>query len=348
MLYLITGTPGSGKSLFAVSKILEYVEENKKLLEQGKEPRNIYADIDELNIEGVEPAPDDWRDTPDGSVIFYDEIQQRKEFKKSKFDNQVCDDLQIHRHTGHDIYGITQFPVLLHPNFRAVVGMHYHLHRGWGLSSATVFTWAYCVDAPNAPSNKKIAEGSFRFTYPKDAYKYYKSATQHTHKSRIPKKFFILVLMVFLFGYFAVKQLFFKENYIKTIYDKDKKHAKTPPNAPQPTPNEQIGGTTTSPNQTLPQATQIENRRYFLYDSELPKDYQIRRIDPYLQVRGVIHINGKCTAVNAYGDTMNLSYDECLSYVNTGKVYKPDMIGYSPSPSPTNEPTPVQQTPTTN
>lgn len=241
MLYLITGTPGSGKSLFAVSKILEYVEENKKLLEQGKEPRNIYADIDELNIEGVEPAPDDWRDTLTALSFFTMRYNKEKEFKKSKFDNQVCDDLQIHRHTGHDIYGITQFPVLLHPNFRAVVGMHYHLHRGWGLSSATVFTWAYCVDAPNAPSNKKIAEGSFRFTYPKDAYKYYKSATQHTHKSRIPKKFFILVLMVFLFGYFAVKQLFFKENYIKTIYDKDKKHAKTPPNAPQPTPNEQIG-----------------------------------------------------------------------------------------------------------
>lgn len=83
MITLITGTPGSGKTLFAVTKILEYVKQNQKLLEQGKEPRMIYANIDGLNIDGVEPAPVDWRDTPDGSVIFYDEIQQLEPFQKT-------------------------------------------------------------------------------------------------------------------------------------------------------------------------------------------------------------------------------------------------------------------------
>lgn len=217
MLHLITGTPGSGKTLLAVSLLEEYVKANKKLLKEGKEPRCLYADIDGLEMEGVEPAPDDWRDTPDGSVIFYDEIQQRAEYKKQKGSNDIVSDLQIHRHTGHDIYGITQFPVLLHPDFKAVVGLHYHLHRGWGLSQATVYQWAYCVDSPNAKSNKRLAEHTFTFNYPKRLYDYYKSATQHTHKRRIPKKFIITILLV-LIGAFYVFNLFTsKDNTVTNI-----------------------------------------------------------------------------------------------------------------------------------
>ncbi len=214
MLHLITGTPGSGKTLFAVSKIMEYVKQNQRLLEEGKEPRTIYADIDGLEIEGVEQPPEDWRDTPDGSVIFYDEIQQREFYKKGKNDNDVVNALQIHRHTGHDIYGITQFPVLLHQNFKAVVGLHYHLHRGWGLQSATVYTWAYCVDAPNAPSNKRLAEHTFKFSYPKSLFNVYKSATQHTHTRRIPKKFLFLLVIIAVLGYFTYSQLFGKKNFV--------------------------------------------------------------------------------------------------------------------------------------
>lgn len=122
-----------------------------------------------------------------------------KPYTKSRYDNEICDALQIHRHTGHDIFGITQFPVLLHPNFRAVVGMHHHLHRGWGLSSATIFNWAYCVDSPNAPSNKKLAEHTERFNYDKSIYKYYKSATIHTHKKPHPQKTYSQKLIFYYF-----------------------------------------------------------------------------------------------------------------------------------------------------
>ncbi|MEC8567742.1 MAG: zonular occludens toxin domain-containing protein [Pseudomonadota bacterium] len=53
MITLITGTPGSGKTLYAVSLILKYADANKKLLEDGKEPRYIYSDIDGLNIRSL-------------------------------------------------------------------------------------------------------------------------------------------------------------------------------------------------------------------------------------------------------------------------------------------------------
>ena len=76
MITLITGTPGAGKTLYAVSLLDKYAKENIKLLQNGQEPRPLYADIDGLDMEGVEMPPDDWRDTPEGSVIFYDEIQE--------------------------------------------------------------------------------------------------------------------------------------------------------------------------------------------------------------------------------------------------------------------------------
>lgn len=331
MITLITGTPGSGKTLFAVTKILEYVEQNKKLLQDGKEPRMIYADIDGLNIEGVEPAPKDWRDTPDGSVIFYDEIQQRDEYKKSRYDNEICDALQVHRHTGHDIYGITQFPVLLHPNFRAVVGMHHHLHRGWGLSAATVYNWAYCVDAPNAPSNKKLAEHTFRFNYDKGVYKYYKSATVHTHKARVPKRIFALFFIVAILGYFAYSLLSSKNNYLYKLYGSQETKTNSDSNSkpenktidlvstPTQQPNSDI-----QPQQEINHEQNLQNRRIYLYEQDLHKDYEIRRADPALQVRGVMKMGNKCIAYNAYNDVMNLSKADCESYVGTGRVFSPN------------------------
>ncbi|EQD37260.1 Zonular occludens toxin, partial [mine drainage metagenome] len=46
----------------------------KKALDAG---RPCYSDIEGLNMPGVLPAPDDWRTTPEGSFIVYDEAQKR-------------------------------------------------------------------------------------------------------------------------------------------------------------------------------------------------------------------------------------------------------------------------------
>lgn len=322
MITLITGTPGSGKTLYAVSKILEYVEQNKRLLEKGKEPRMIYANIDGLSIEGVEQAPEDWRNTPDGSIIFYDEIQQLEPYKKSRFDNQICDDLQIHRHTGHDIYGITQFPVLLHSNFKAVVGIHQHLHRGWGLSSATVFNWAYCVDAPNAPSNKKLAEHTFRFNYPKEIYKYYKSATLHTHKARVPKKIFLGVVVLLGMSYLAYKLLFQENNFFKKIYGvKDEKQNTIKEQKENVVPT--IGlkiAPTNQDKQTESVANQIEALNMQIQLIQLESQMQsLKKQSEEQQKRlnmpvSVVMFGKKCTAYNQHGLPMDLTFSECRLY----------------------------------
>lgn len=150
--------------------------------------RQIYSDINGLRVEGILESPDDWRTCPDGSVIFYDEVQNRPIYKNTKAKNEIIEELTVHRHRGFDIWFITQFPILIHTEVRAVVGQHYHLFRPWGLPQAYVHVWSYSVVDPNSFSKKRAAERTFRFSYSKDIYKLYTSSTMHTHKIHLPKK----------------------------------------------------------------------------------------------------------------------------------------------------------------
>ena len=306
MLHLITGTPGAGKTLYAVSLIVKYedandraliynaaaLKHNKELIEKHnladyfasytyfskktkeqetvlfepdhfdyfndqlrtenifldiqfyngickiikndldldlktlKDIRHIYANIDGLKVPNVRPIEIDWRKCPDGSIIFYDEIQLIYEYSTdNKQDKEsIVKELTIHRHRAFDIYGITQFPSLVHTNFRAVVGLHYHLHRGWGAPSATVYVWANCRDKPNSLGNKLTAERDFRFNYPKRLYQYYESATANTVKLRVPLKLFA-ILIIPLLGLFMVGNMLFGggNNFLGTIFGSKEK-----------------------------------------------------------------------------------------------------------------------------
>lgn len=306
MLHLITGTPGAGKTLYAVSLIVKYedaneraliynaaaLKHNKELIEKHnladyfasytyfskktkeqetvlfepdhfdyfndqlrtenifldiqfyngickiikndldidlktlKDVRHIYSNIDGLKVPNVRSIEIDWRKCPDGSIIFYDEIQLIYEYSTdNKQDKEnIVKELTIHRHRAFDIYGITQFPSLVHTNFRAVVGLHYHLHRGWGAPSATVYVWANCRDKPNSLGNKLTAERDFRFNYPKRLYQYYESATANTVKLRVPFKLFA-ILIIPLLGLFMVGNMLFGggNNFLATIFGSKEK-----------------------------------------------------------------------------------------------------------------------------
>ena len=163
--------------------------------------RQIYSDINGLRIDDVLESPDDWRTCPDGSIIFYDEVQNRAIYKNTKQKNEVVEALTVHRHRGFDIYFITQFPVLIHTEVRAVVGQHYHLFRPWGLPQAYVHVWSYAVVDPNSFSKKRAAERTFRFSYDKKVYKLYTSSTMHTHKITLPKKLIVYGLGLAFGGY---------------------------------------------------------------------------------------------------------------------------------------------------
>ena len=212
MLTLITGAPGSGKSLRAVFEL-------KKALDEG---RPCFADIDGLNMPGVKPCPADWRETPEGSFIVYDEAQKRPEFastgRPGLSEHPSVRALNEHRHTGHDIIFCTQMPTMIHHHIRGLVGRHVHVHRGAGLSLVNVRTWDTVQLDPNDYHAKQSADVE-GWKFPKELFPLYKSSTLHTHKVRIPRKLklagaaIVLLLIALAFGVHHVMAAFHAEDH---------------------------------------------------------------------------------------------------------------------------------------
>lgn len=207
MLILITGVPGSGKTLYAVGLIHDY-------LKQGRE---VYADIDGLKIPGVHPAPLDWRECPDGSVVVYDECQQRfGPDGAGRSGREDIQDFEVHRHRGFDIVLITQHPMLLHAHIRRLIGRHHHVFRMYGGNTAKIFTRDGQIDI-DKPAQLKDQDSQL-WTYPKQHFGDYKSATVHTHKRQLPawlKRSAIGIVVVLVLATFAANRAsnFFAGNF---------------------------------------------------------------------------------------------------------------------------------------
>ena len=200
MIYLITATPGSGKTLWAVNEIFKRVNE--------PEPWNIFSNIDGLKLDTAEPLKEKFTDYPPRSLVIIDEAQQITHFSK-KYKHPVRNEnhpevefLQVHRHADHlDIIFITQAPRLLNPDVLDMVGTHYHLHRAMGMKMATWWLWKHHQLNPNTKSAKSDAEDSGTFTYPKQLFGMYKSSVGggDSHgKIKIPLKIINAIWMLLL------------------------------------------------------------------------------------------------------------------------------------------------------
>lgn len=197
MITLITAVPGSGKTLLAVGLIWKYLEEG----------RPVYHNINGLQVDQFPnnnllfDAPADWRDTPEGSVVFYDECQQPHLYpadgKRGSVEDERLTAMETHRHTGHDLFFITQAPTFVHHHVRKLVGQHIHLYRGGGSKIVGKYTWSHTCDAPNDRREQERADFQ-TFKFNPEHYKLYQSSTVHTHKFRIPRK--ILLISFFIIG----------------------------------------------------------------------------------------------------------------------------------------------------
>lgn len=179
-------------------------------LEHILDVRQQYADINGLKVDHVLKTPDDWRTTPDGSIVYYDEAQQHERYRSGTQSNkdEIVQKLQVHRHTGHDIWFITQSPRFLNAFVLDLVGEHYHLHRPYGAKLASVYYWRSCRKQPQSTASRELAENEFLFKYPKSLFNHYKSATSHSVKFKIPKKFFIIGAVAICLGIFVWNMIF--------------------------------------------------------------------------------------------------------------------------------------------
>lgn len=205
MINLLVGSPGHGKTQFMISKILELIKDNEKLENDGKEPRQIFCDINELMIPEIEPAPDDWRTAPDGSIIIYDEVHMRKayEYKGNVYSqDQMIKDLTIHRHTNKDIWLITQDPQRIEKGIHKLIDRMYYIKRPASKPKYTnVFEFDKWLSNPEAAANRNAKHKKYldfyRFNFDDKFQKLYKSATDHTSiKFALPKQLLTYVGIV--------------------------------------------------------------------------------------------------------------------------------------------------------
>ena len=211
MIRVITGAPGSGKSL----RTMWWLQQPEYLNEDGT-PRPVYS-----NIPGTDHLPlpegEDWTQTPDGSIVIYDEAQ--KFFPSTGRAGNSTDPriqaLEVHRHTGHDLFFLTQRYALIHHHIRGLAGNHEHLLkksgrvRPLGLFTLTdgasvIFSAGEVFDPKDRWKHDTITESVWN--YPSQLFDEYISSSQHTKAqttNRIPTKFKFLGVAILALGAYA-------------------------------------------------------------------------------------------------------------------------------------------------
>jgi len=202
MITLITGAPGSGKTLLAVTDFL---------LEASRENRQIVVDgIPELQVAHLAAPPlVEWTrvvedphsqggekllfNFPDGALVAIDEAQRvyRPRPVGSKVPPEVAA-FETHRHQGLDFLILTQHPNLIDANVRKLVGRHIHI-RELGLLGRKVYEW------PEVGNIERFRDAPIQRKYQlhRKGFTLYKSASVHVKPQRgLPKGVLAVALAV--------------------------------------------------------------------------------------------------------------------------------------------------------
>lgn len=222
-LYLITGTPGSGKTLNTLETVHKRAIEEKRPVYYANielTPNNKikFDNWTKLENQATDRAPSvyNWYDCPEGSIILIDECQDffppmGTTTKRPEYITKFA----THRHQGFDIYLITQGPALINSSIKDWVQPHIHYRRIWGGNSTYKYENEQCIN--NIRNINEIARAAIksRIKLNKDYFGTYQSSVFHTENKRIPKK------LIYLFTFASIASIggitylytFFNEKY---------------------------------------------------------------------------------------------------------------------------------------
>lgn len=225
MIYLVTGTPGTGKTAFVVDMILSnYDGLFKTELEDGTivDRPIYYCHIDgldkrafkatELTEEQIQSAPLDEL-IPQGSILIVDECDYTYPVRVAGREPPLyIKKLKELRHSGYTLILLTQHPSMIDKYIRQLVGKHIHLERK--PIGTKKYEWFRCEENLNAAAFAS-AVGRF-YTPPKRAFKFYKSASKHIQfkKSRHIVFYVFPILLAFL----IFRSFSFFENFNNQIH----------------------------------------------------------------------------------------------------------------------------------
>lgn len=208
---LITGLPGSGKSLLAIELILANANSDA--------PRPLFTNIKGADHKKLRSFPLDNDDIPNirgdnypkGSIFVIDEAQEvfpptAAGTKKTP----ILSLFETRRHYGYDFVLVTQHPMLIHKNLRLLLNNHYHNIQPFGLGYRKVLQWSSVNEHPE-PSHSNSDAVTTKKTHDKKLFDYYKSSSLHVKKKTLPLKPFLVIggalLVIICSGAYAVSTL---------------------------------------------------------------------------------------------------------------------------------------------
>lgn len=193
MLYLVTGTNGAGKTLNTLKWVRERsLKEGRPVCHNGRfepVPGGELTDWKAIDIKN-------WQDEPDGTIFLVDECHNDFPLRApSSAPPDYVKMLAEHRRRGFDFYLITQHPQNIDAFIRRLIGSpgwHRHLKRTFGGDLVSCIEWA--AVNPNCEKDGSGKTGTVTMMpFPKEVFTWYKSASLHTGKKKIPWRVWFLL-----------------------------------------------------------------------------------------------------------------------------------------------------------
>jgi hypothetical protein len=208
-LALLTGIPGSGKTLRLMELIVALVNEGVHV---------FVANIKSIAIPGVTrwENPREWQKLPAGAVLVVDEAQDYFPERRGGEPPDYIRELSRIRHYGVRMVLATQQPNYLDTYLRGLVGRHEHLLRSDGKDKTFIFRNQTVMDNIRKPF--KVIKNQYDYEtweFNEALFPYYKSADIHTMKYRMPallkKALMVAPIAIGLIGF--VWFMVFREGY---------------------------------------------------------------------------------------------------------------------------------------
>lgn len=216
MIYLVTGTPGTGKTAFVMDSVL------KNRFGLFKDENGNFRPMFSVNLEVIDKAqlpispvrPEDFIAAPlhenfeEGSIIIVDEASEIYPVRAAatKLPPHI-EGLNTLRHHGLTLIIITQAPTMIDIFVRNLVGKHWHIDRKQ--LGSRFYEWNKCIVSPGKAYFQEAYSEAYK-PNPK-VFGLYQSATKHIkfkksvswHYKAIP----FLILFIILSIYFGLNRL---------------------------------------------------------------------------------------------------------------------------------------------
>lgn len=195
---LLTGLPGSGKSLRCVQRIAQLVEKGEHV---------FVCNLNGIKVPGISTWEDPlkWEQLPKGAILFVDEAQHFFPARRAGEPHPAVRALSTIRHLGVRLVLVTQQPDFLDSYVRGLVGFHEHLYRTSGKSNTFIFRNNQVMENVRLPFKRiKNTYDHEKWSLPEKYFAYYTSAELHTMKYRMPallrRVLMILPIAALMFG----------------------------------------------------------------------------------------------------------------------------------------------------